>query len=179
MTADRRSVLLVSHDTRHDVHELAAEVARALRDSDVDVRVCDDDGLAGGETTDWIVVPADEEAADGAELVVVLGGDGTILRGAEPTDDPVRVAQIGLGVKGGQHIRAAGSRKSCKVLAVCDVYKPHLQKGIELSGNPEVRAYNYVVGNPQIVFEDDFETDQGWTVGSPTDDATTGIWERA
>ncbi|MGA1701630.1 MAG: NAD(+)/NADH kinase, partial [Candidatus Nanopelagicales bacterium] len=83
MTADRRSVLLVSHDTRHDVHELAAEVARALRDSDVDVRVCDDDGLAGGETTDWIVVPADEEAADGAELVVVLGGDGTILRGAE------------------------------------------------------------------------------------------------
>ncbi|MGA1661177.1 MAG: NAD kinase [Candidatus Nanopelagicales bacterium] len=83
MTADRRSVLRVSHDTRHDVHELAAEVARALRDSDVDVRVCDDDGLAGGETTDWIVVPADEEAADGAELVVVLGGDGTILRGAE------------------------------------------------------------------------------------------------
>ncbi|MFZ8926756.1 MAG: NAD kinase [Candidatus Nanopelagicales bacterium] len=83
MTADRRSVLLVSHDTRHDVHELAAEVARALRDSDVDVRVCDDDGLAGGETTDWIVVPSDEEAADGAELVVVLGGDGTILRGAE------------------------------------------------------------------------------------------------
>lgn len=83
MTADRRSVLLVSHDTRHDVHELAAEVARALRDSDIDVRVCDDDGLAGGETTDWMVVPADEEAADGAELVVVLGGDGTILRGAE------------------------------------------------------------------------------------------------
>lgn len=83
MTADRRSVLLVSHDTRHDVHELAAEVARALRDADIDVRVCDDDGLAGGETTDWMVVPADEEAADGAELVVVLGGDGTILRGAE------------------------------------------------------------------------------------------------
>lgn len=83
MTADRRSVLLVSHDTRHDVHEVAAEVARALRDADIDVRVCDDDGLAGGETTDWMVVPADEEAADGAELVVVLGGDGTILRGAE------------------------------------------------------------------------------------------------
>ena len=76
-------MLLVSHDTRQDVHELAAEVARALRDADIDVRVCDDDGLAGGETTDWMVVPADEEAADGAELVVVLGGDGTILRGAE------------------------------------------------------------------------------------------------
>ena len=98
MTADRRSVLLVSHDTRHDVHELAAEVARALRDADIDVRVCDDDGLAGGETTDWMVVPADEEAADGAELVVVLGGDGTILRGAErarPGDVPLLGVNLG------------------------------------------------------------------------------------
>jgi C1A family cysteine protease len=28
------------------------------------------------------------------------------------------------------------------------------------------------------VFSDDFETDQGWTVGAPGDAATTGIWER-
>jgi hypothetical protein len=27
-------------------------------------------------------------------------------------------------------------------------------------------------------FEDDCETDQGWTVGAPDDDATTGIWNR-
>ena len=27
-------------------------------------------------------------------------------------------------------------------------------------------------------FEDDFETDQGWTVGASDDDATTGIWNR-
>ena len=74
---------------------------------------------------------------------VIAGGLAApaILRGAEPTAEPVRVAQIGLGVKGGQHIRAAGSRKSCRVLAVCDVYKPHLKKGVELSGNPEVRTY--------------------------------------
>jgi NAD+ kinase len=47
------------------------------------VRVCDDDELAPESGGDWTVVPADEAAADGAELVVVLGGDGTILRGAE------------------------------------------------------------------------------------------------
>jgi len=30
-----------------------------------------------------------------------------------------------------------------------------------------------------VIFEDDFETDKGWTVGSPTDTATAGIWLRA
>mgnify|MGYP002737470939 FL=1 len=82
MTADRRTVLLVTHASRPEAQTLAAEVARALRASDIDVRVCDDDGLADA-SGDWTVVPADEGAADGAELVVVLGGDGTILRGAE------------------------------------------------------------------------------------------------
>ena len=82
MTAETRTVLLVTHASRPDVQVLAAEVAQALRDSSVEVRVCDDDGLATAQGH-WTVVPADEAAADGAELVVVLGGDGTILRGAE------------------------------------------------------------------------------------------------
>ena len=82
MTAETRTVLLVTHASRPDVQVLAAEVAQALRDSSVEVRVCDDDGLATAKGH-WTVVPADEAAADGAELVVVLGGDGTILRGAE------------------------------------------------------------------------------------------------
>jgi NAD+ kinase len=82
MTAETRTVLLVTHASRPDVQVLAAEVAQALRDSSVEVRVCDDDGLATAQGR-WTVVPADEAAADGAELVVVLGGDGTILRGAE------------------------------------------------------------------------------------------------
>jgi len=39
-------------------------------------------------------------------------------------------------------------------------------------------TYSAVVGEPVTLFADDFETDQGWTVGSPQDDATTGIWNR-
>jgi NAD+ kinase len=83
MTADGRTVLLVTHASRPDAQVLAAEVASALKSSSIDVRVCDDDGLAARTGDDWRVVAADESAADGAELVVVLGGDGTILRGAE------------------------------------------------------------------------------------------------
>ncbi len=32
--------------------------------------------------------------------------------------------------------------------------------------------------NTQTLFADDFETDLGWDVGSPDDDATSGLWER-
>lgn len=81
MTAQSRTVLLVVHASRPDVHQLAGEVAQALLGSSIEVRVCEDDGLTPTEGV--TIVPADERAADGAELVVVLGGDGTILRGAE------------------------------------------------------------------------------------------------
>lgn len=84
MAHEGRCVLLVTHASRPDVAPLAAEVARALLAAGIDVRVCEDDpALAGDGHPPWNVVPADEAAADGAELVVVLGGDGTILRGAE------------------------------------------------------------------------------------------------
>ncbi len=34
------------------------------------------------------------------------------------------------------------------------------------------------IGNADVVFEDDFETDLGWTVGAAGDDASTGVWVR-
>jgi predicted dehydrogenase len=51
------------------------------------------------------------------------------------------VGCIGLGVRGGTLIREVVGVEGTKVVAVCDVYKPHLQKGVERSGNPSVRTY--------------------------------------
>ena len=48
---------------------------------------------------------------------------------------------IGLGTRGGDLIKAATYVDNVKVTAVCDVYKPHLQKGVERSQNPDVKAY--------------------------------------
>ena len=76
-----------------------------------------------------------------AALAVGIGAAPTVLRGVEPTAEPVRVAQIGIGTRGIDLMRAAGSCKACKVVAICDVYKPHLQRGIEPSNNPEVKTY--------------------------------------
>jgi NAD+ kinase len=87
MTGSERTVLLVTHAARPEARTVALEVARSLGAAGIGVRICADeaDELAavGSPDVEWTVVPADEGAADGAELVVVLGGDGTILRGAE------------------------------------------------------------------------------------------------
>lgn len=86
-------VLLVVNARREEARRLAVVAAKELLAHDVQVAVAKDD-LAGDAhdrsepwTPDgldaWHVVDADEHAADGCDLVIVLGGDGTILRGAE------------------------------------------------------------------------------------------------
>ncbi|MBM3333317.1 Gfo/Idh/MocA family oxidoreductase, partial [Candidatus Sumerlaeota bacterium] len=70
--------------------------------------------------------------------------------GAKSANETIGVGCIGLGVRGGTLIRQVAGSKSgekypgianAKVVAVCDVYKPHLQKGVERSNNPSVRTY--------------------------------------
>ena len=78
-----------------------------------------------------------------------------ILRGQEATiaADPVRVAQIGIGTRGNGLLSVAGSKKNARVVAICDVYKPHLERGIALSNNPDVKTYsNYreMLNDPKI-----------------------------
>jgi NAD+ kinase len=77
---DRR-VLLVTHLGRVDAVTLARAVAAELCAAGIEVRAETEEAVVLGP---YGVVAADAEvAAQGCELVVVLGGDGTILRGAE------------------------------------------------------------------------------------------------
>lgn len=79
---DHRTVLLVVHTGRPEATQLAREAAGRLHAAGLGVRFLAPDavgvGLPGVEVTE---VAAD--AAEGCEIVMVLGGDGTILRGAE------------------------------------------------------------------------------------------------
>lgn len=43
---------------------------------------------------------------------------------------------------------------------------------------PFRNIYQFSTGAFEVAMMDDLETDQGWTIGSPDDDATQGIWER-
>jgi len=79
-----RRILLVGHPGRPEAREVAASLVSLLADRDIQVAGMPDE-LTSFEIADRPgVVPADPlDPAAGCELVVVLGGDGTILRGAE------------------------------------------------------------------------------------------------
>lgn len=80
-----RRVLLVTHVGRPDAVALAREIAHELTTSGIEVRALVDEAHELGDPSVQGVHPAD--AASGCELVVVLGGDGTVLRSAELSRD--------------------------------------------------------------------------------------------
>jgi NAD+ kinase len=88
-----RSVLLIAHTSRHSITSLAHQVSGQLRSAGFEVRMLAEEASAcrGVEVT----TVADSGAADGTELVLVLGGDGTFLRAAEIAR-PARVPMLGV-----------------------------------------------------------------------------------
>ncbi len=82
MGDSQRTMLVLAHTGRESARRSATEVIQRLTAAGVKVRVTESEGAAlqcAGAT----VVPPGPSAADGAELVIVLGGDGTLLRAAE------------------------------------------------------------------------------------------------
>lgn len=92
-----RSVLLVTHTGRPEAREAAHEAAELLSASGLEVRALAAEAEEAADAGAVLVEPG-PEAAEGCELVIVLGGDGTILRGAElarPSGTPVLGVNLG------------------------------------------------------------------------------------
>lgn len=94
MTAADRTILLVLHPGRDEANETAHRVAKALADKGIRLRLLSREAVDRGglhldpadlRSTGAEVDVVDDElcSADGCELVLVLGGDGTFLRAAE------------------------------------------------------------------------------------------------
>jgi len=77
-----RSVLLVCHTGRADAIRAAREVLGFLTGAGIEVRVLDSEA-ASIDSPDAVPVPAKPQSAVGVEMVIVLGGDGTLLRAAD------------------------------------------------------------------------------------------------
>ena len=82
-----RRVLLIAHTGRDDAREVARAFVKALTANGLVVRLlpqeAEDLGLARSDTA--LEIADHDDVSDDCELVVVIGGDGTILRAAELT----------------------------------------------------------------------------------------------
>ncbi|MBA2473486.1 MAG: NAD kinase [Pseudonocardiales bacterium] len=78
-----REVLLVLHTGHRENLRTAEEVAHRLANTGIGLRVLAEETVHLDPALCDHEVPTAPEAAAGAELVVVLGGDGTLLRAAE------------------------------------------------------------------------------------------------
>jgi NAD+ kinase len=89
-----RTILLVVHTGREEVTEVARRCEKVLGDNGIALRVLSAEAVDRGPVhlapddmralgVEIEVVDVEESAAEGCELVLVLGGDGTFLRAAE------------------------------------------------------------------------------------------------
>ncbi len=82
-----RRVLLVSHAVRADLQHLSVFLAARLRSHGIEALVPAGDAVHLDLHGSHLRVAPTDDPARGCELVCVLGGDGTILRGAEFSRD--------------------------------------------------------------------------------------------
>jgi len=97
MGESTRTMLVVAHTGRRNALDSARQVVEQLVAAGVAVRITEAEAPAlscAGAS----VLPSGPVAADGAELVIVLGGDGTLLRAAEfarPAGTPLIGVNLG------------------------------------------------------------------------------------
>ena len=84
-------MLVTAHTGRENAVRSARLVTQRLTDAGIAVRTITGENSGQGAEE----VPASAEAAEGAELVIVLGGDGSLLRAAE-LSRPAQVPLIGV-----------------------------------------------------------------------------------
>ena len=109
MSSHERTVLLVVHTGREEATATARRVEKVLGDHGIALRVLSAEAVDKGSLhlapddmralgVEIEVVDPDNRAAEGCELVLVLGGDGTFLRAAElarNADIPVLGVNLG------------------------------------------------------------------------------------
>ena len=72
---------------------------------------------------------------------------------AQSPNSEIRVGHIGVGTRGGSLVKEVVESEGAKVTAICDVYQPHIEKGVEYSLNPQAKRfvdYQEMLADPDI-----------------------------
>lgn len=77
----------------------------------------------------------------GATALAAMASNAPAVLGTDSPNETIGVGCIGIGVRGGTLVNQVAGMDGVKIVAVCDVYKPHLHKGVERSNNPDVKTY--------------------------------------
>jgi NAD+ kinase len=97
MSGEKRSVLVVTHTGRPGAVRSANLVIERLAEAGIAVRVLEEEATEL-DCADADMMPISAEACQDAEMVIVLGGDGTLLRAAElarPVGTPLLGVNLG------------------------------------------------------------------------------------
>ncbi len=88
------------------------------------------------------------------------------------------LSSVGMSSTGGDNYSGSIPAQSAGALVEYYIYaEDNNTNSASDPTNAPFELHPFFVGDFQSVFADDFETDQGWTVGDVDDDATTGLWE--
>ena len=83
------------------------------------------------------------ETAQGAVGLAAMAAAAPSVLSVPSPNELLGVGCIGLGTRGGNLLSGPiGAATGIKVVAVSDVYKPHLEKGVQRSKNPDVKRYH-------------------------------------
>ncbi len=96
--SDERRVLVVTHPGRAEAATVAADFCAQVTKAGMRVRLLENESAVLNSWTGDPEIVAGADVAEGCELIVVFGGDGTILRGAElarPTATPLLGVNLG------------------------------------------------------------------------------------
>src|SRR3954451_19362547 len=85
---DQRRLLLLAHPGRAPARDVACQLVDALSRQDIEVRMLPEEAAALGVSDNrGVAVAGEGDPSADCELLVVIGGDGTILRAAELAHD--------------------------------------------------------------------------------------------
>lgn len=91
-----------------------------------------------------------KKTSQGAAAIAAMTHAPAIFAAGYSPNDVIGIGHIGVGVRGGQLVvdvvgepeKDRPGVPNTKVLAICEIYKGHLDKGLKLSNNPNCKSYH-------------------------------------